>query len=217
MNIIAHHGKKKHQKGDILPQLIFSSKQKVLALELDIQYTKDNAIIVYHNKILPSGLPIKDTNLKKIQSELPHILTLNEVFKVLPTTPLFIESKTTGTIAKSLNLLKKRQNYAVASFCKDEILATKIHLPHINTFLLQHYHPFGLIKGAIKVHANGIGYNKNWLFLLPYYYWQCKRKKLRIYVYTINTPWISKLIIKFMPQVIICTDNPQDILNTNEK
>lgn len=217
MNLVAHHGKKKHQKGDILPQLVFSSKQNVIALELDIQCSKDGKAIVYHNKVLPSGLTIKNTNLITIKNELPHIHTLDEVFRTLPTTSLYIESKTNGTIAKSLNLLKNQQNYAIASFCKDEILATKIHLPHINTFLLQHYHPFGLIKNAMSIHASGIGYNKNWLLLLPYYYWQCKRKKINIYVYTINTPWLSKLVFKFMPQIIICTDNPQDILKTNEK
>ena len=217
MNIAGHHGQKKHKKGDILPQLILSSKQNVIALELDIQHTKDNFIVVYHDKSTPNGQSVNNSTYKDLLTELPHLHKLSEIFSTLPNQHFYLESKTNRTIAKSIKMLKKRQNYAVASFCKDEILATKIHLPHVNTFLLQHYHPFGIVKKAIDAQSNGIAINKNWLIILPYYYWQCRRNKLDIYTYTLNAPWISKFINKTMPKIIICTDNPKDVLKTNEK
>jgi glycerophosphoryl diester phosphodiesterase len=80
--------------------------------------------------------------------------------------------------------------------------------PSSTVFLLQHNHPFGILKKAKSVQATGIGVNKNWALLLPHYYWHARRNQLEIYTYTVNNRILAALFLLLMPKLLICTDVP---------
>jgi glycerophosphoryl diester phosphodiesterase len=90
-------------------------------------------------------------------------------------------------------------------------------LPNHETFILQHYHPFGILSKAKKIDAHGIGLNKNWWILFPYYYLRAKRLGLKMYTYTVNNTWLAEWLHTFFPDIYICTDYPDLMLALSKK
>lgn len=201
MQIISH-------RCETLSAIHAAATYDVAYIEFDIRYTKNNKIVVYHNDKTPSGKTIAHITLKALQREVEDTCELAPALVACGNRPALVESKCKGTIARSLPELKKNHRAAVASFHADEILAARINLPSHKTFLLQRYHPFGIIRKALNVDAHGIGLNKNWILLFPYYYNQAQKNELAIYTYTVNNLWLGRRLQALFKKMLICTDYP---------
>lgn len=213
MHIIAHRGASSIATDNSAKAISLAAELAVRYIEFDVQHTKDNRVVVYHDTITPSGINIRDVNYNNVLQEVPGILTLKQALNACGTVPALIESKVAGTVARSLSLLKKCPTAAIASFISDEILAARIQAPGHATFLLQHFHPFGIVNKAVAVNAHGIGVNKYWLLILPYFYRQSKKRRLKMYIYTVNSLLLARIISKLMPNAMLCTDQPKKLLN----
>ena len=208
MHFISHRGARSMGSDNSLDAIQKASTLAVAYIEFDFQYTKNNICILYHDTHTPSGKDISKYTYKTLQRELPDIATLDEALRTCNDTPALIESKRKGSIARALQTLKLYPTTAIASFIADEILAARIQAPGHTTFLLQHMHPFGIVKKALSINSHGIGLNKNWLVLFPYYYLQCRKHSLKMYCYTVNNALLVSIIRKLFPAMLICTDIP---------
>lgn len=209
MHFISHRGARSLGSDNSIESIQEAAKYKVAYIEFDIQHTKNNHVVLYHDTVTPKGLNISEYTYKSLIRELPDLAELGEALKACGGTPALIESKSLGTISRALPIIKKYPSSAITSFIADEILVTRIQSPSQKTFLMQNMHPFGLIKKAVNIDAHGIGVNKNWLLFFPYLYWASSKNNLSIYCYTVNNSTMVNIISKLFPKMYICTDRPQ--------
>lgn len=217
MQIISHRGAKGLAEENTLESLAIAATKSVSYIEFDIQHTKNGKTVLYHDLQLPSGKEISQSTFKAVQREVPGITELSSALEACGSIAALVESKTKGTIARSLSVLKKFPTASIVSFHADEILSARINLPSHETFILQHYHPFGIIAKAQKIDAHGIGLNKNWTILFPYYYFKAKKTGLKMYTYTVNNAWLAEWIHTFFPDIYICTDYPDAMIALSKK
>ena len=130
-NKIAHRGMFDNNK---IPENSIASFKKALkynySIELDIQITKDNILVVFHDDNLKrmTGIDklIKDTNYEEIKNlklldTKEHIPTLDEVLNLVNNKVLLdIEVKNTKKIKEIINILKNKlsnyNNFIIKSF-----------------------------------------------------------------------------------------------------
>jgi hypothetical protein len=210
MYIIGHRGAKGYAPENTLESIKQAIDHGADAIEIDVQATKDNKLILMHNTVTPKGLVIANRTLKTIKRELPDIVTLDEAIKVSKGTRLIVESKANGTIAKAYKTIVKNDSLWTASFIADEVLSSKINLPKHKTFFIKSC-PLGSINKARQIDATGLGWNWMCFMIMPYYYWIAKKYNLDIFIYTLNIPFIAKFLIKVFPDILIVSDYPDKL------
>jgi glycerophosphoryl diester phosphodiesterase len=213
MLIISHRGARGQGLENTLESIQKVRNLKISYIEIDIQYTKNNVVVLAHNTTTPKGTRIKDITYRALQREMSYVPTLRDALRACGDIPAMIESKSAGSIAKSLEIIDNSPKAVITSFLSEEILSARINLPNHKTFLLQHYYPFGIISKAKSLDAHGIGINKIYLPFIPYYYWQATKNNMSIYTYTLNSKFLAKLLAKFLPKLYICTDYPDKLIN----
>ena len=149
MEIIAHRGLTNDNiKENTLEAFKNAIKNKYNGIELDIRKTKDNIIVVLHDKYINrtsdgigniNKLTYKETlkynfGTKKYKSKIP---TLKEVIKNINNTNIFIELKESLDKEELNNILKlnKSNKYYIMSFNKeyiDNLIGIKYNLGLIN-------------------------------------------------------------------------------------
>lgn len=217
MKIISHRGAKGLGDENSLKTITRAAELNIDYIEFDIQTTSNNVVVVYHDTVTPKGFAVKERTYKTLQREISYIPTLTSALKACGKVPALVESKARGSFAKSVKILGQNPNISLTSFFEDEVLSARINMPDHKVFYLQKIHPIGIVGKAKNVDATGIGINKNWLLLLPFYYWQSRKNKLEIYTYTLNWTFLSKVITKIMPNIYICTDHPDALLPPSKK
>ena len=80
MYIIAHRGDSDFHKDNTLAAFQSAIDKKFHIIELDIQLTLDNNIIVYHDTFIQDKL-IRNITLSEVQKYDGDIITLNDFFK----------------------------------------------------------------------------------------------------------------------------------------
>ncbi len=176
--------------------------QKQMTIELDVQLTKDNVAIVFHDnnlkRIFGINREIKDLNLTDIK-KYQYIPTLEEVLDLVQgKVPLLIELKldtSIGVLEKTVcNLLDHYQGqFAIQSFNPLSILWFRLNRPHYirgylihsllpDSFLLRFFLNCKLVKKVLK--PDFIGVNLSALKLKQI---QKLRQKYFIIGYTLKT------------------------------
>ncbi len=189
----------------------------VSAIELDLRLTKDDRLVVLHDSDLArvANNPHKARNLtlselKKIRLlDGSEILSLPEALRIIGTTPVILELKDTDSARLLLKELKKfpQAKVSVASFKLNELALLRSLAPTMHLYALELTKPFESIQLASMLDLDGIGLNF-WL-LNPLTYHYARRKKLKIYVFTLNRKFIARFISWLYPTVAICTDHPE--------
>lgn len=212
MNIISHRG-----AGNLAPE---NSKQAIIMgssiganyVEFDVQKTADDYLVIIHNTKTPNGKEVANTIFSDIKNELPNIITLKEALHICKPSPALIELKSgLNTANLILPLIINYPSSAITTFYVDQLKIIKNKQPDTVCFLMQRKHPFGLIKKAVGCNADGIAINKIWLLLLPLIANKAKQRSLKLFIYTINSRQVAKIINRFYKDVLICTDNPKKI------
>lgn len=218
MKIIAHRGASGLALENTLASFELATLLGVDAIELDIHITSDGKLVVNHDATLfrTSGTTLRVKSSK--QRELAKILlndgqsyvpTLRQVFDATGSTPLIVEIKSAGCVPALHKLLKRhaRRDVTVASFKHAELSQLQALGTDAKLVALERTKPFEIIEVARRQRFDGIGLNF-WL-LNPLTYWYARRAGLSIYVYTINSRVLGKLIGWVYPHVGICTDHPE--------
>lgn len=226
MKIIGHRGAAGVALENTLDSFKAAQKLQVDAIELDVRKTMDGQLVVCHNP---------DTSVvakQKVQISLAtyaalHQITLNDgkstvpklsdALKTIKNTPVIIEIKDEGCTAKLSDIIasQKRGKYMVASFKINELVIFKKLQPNIKTFGLTYHRPLKLINSAHRLGLSGIGLS--FWGLNPLVYRLVKKQHLEIYVYTINSKPVAKLIKYLYPGVDICTDRPDKLIALRDK
>ena len=225
MKIIGHRG-----AAGLATENTAASFQKALdarvdAIELDVRKTKDNHLVVFHDsdtkRLSDTNLSIAKSTLKQLQklklTNGERIITLKEVFALTGDTHLIIELKSRNSAKLLVKLLSSTDltpPITIASFRHDELRIIREALPDMPFYVLEHHKPFEIVASARKMRATGIGLNA-WL-LNPLTYWLCRRGKLDLYVYTVNSVFIAAFLNRLYPLAMICTDRP-DRFNKHRK
>lgn len=213
MQLISHRGAKGLELENTLASVMAASKQPVEYIEFDVRLTKDHQLILCHDPYTPSGTEIAATTFAHLKKVEPSIITLTEALEACGDKKPLIELKNAGSAQYVAPWLSKHPTAAVASFLASEVAELTILSPNTKIFLLQHNHPFGIIKKAKRLQATGVGLNKNWALLLPHYYWHGRRAKLDVYTYTVNSTFLVALCMLIMPKLLVCTDVPHKMQN----
>ncbi len=209
MNVISHRGAKGLAPENSLESIIVADKIKPEYIEFDIQTTKDNIAVVYHDKYTKKGKQIGFYTYPDLKKEEPSIITLKQALNVIVSSKPLIELKYVDNPVGIINEITGSP--AFTSFNQQQIIGLKKTWQG-EIYIMQRKHPFGIIKKAKRYELTGVGINKNWLFILPVFYIMCQRNNLKMYIYTLNSIFLSKLISYLLPEIYICTDFPNHLL-----
>lgn len=218
MKIIAHRGASGLALENTLASFELAMLLGVDAIELDIHISQDGKLMVNHDATLlrTSGDPlqVKSSKQRQISAVLlndgqSYVPTLKQVFDATGYTPLTIEIKSPGCATALHKLLKRHRNrdVTVVSFKHTDLSQLQALGTQAKLVALERTKPLEIIDVARRQHFDGIGLNF-WL-LNPLTYWYTRRAGLTIYVYTINSRVLGKLIGWLYPHVAICTDHPE--------
>lgn len=217
MKIIGHRGAAGTELENTLASLQTAIDMGVYAIEFDVRRTKDDQLVVCHDgdlgRVSEKKAKINDLTLEELQKIPLHsnanVPTLAEALDVVGKTPVFIELKESGCAQLLLKIIADfpKANIRVASFKLNELAALRALMPKITLYGLERTKPFDIIHLAKQLQLDGVGLNY-WL-LNPLTYILCKRAKLAIYVYTVNSPFQADFLSKLYPDIAICTDYPE--------
>lgn len=188
------------------------------AIEFDVRRTKDNKLVVMHDK--HTGRISKQKTLVSLKTlaELQaiklkngtHVPSLEEVFALIgDRKPMVIDIKDSGIADELLRIIGAHPEAKVEFTSLKYGELSKLHKarPDLPIFVRDLLNPFEIVHTARRMHAEGISLNM-WL-MNPLTYWLAKRRKLEIRVYTVNSVFIAKLLQKLYPGIVIYTDHPQ--------
>ncbi len=212
MPFISHRGARGLAAENSLDGIKIAAKLNVEFIEFDIQKTADKKLVLFHNQSI-DGQKISEITYKELLKKHPGVPELSSALKACGDKKPLVEIKSLETAKLALNTLKKHSDLAVTSFLAEEIVFLRDNLQKQTLFIMQPKHPFGLLKKATNLGADGIGVNKNWGFILPFIYSRAKKRNLVIYTYTVNNRFIAALLLSLMPNLFICSDNPQKLEN----
>lgn len=215
MKIIGHRG----AAGLALENTIESIREGVAAgadfIEFDVRMTRDHMLILNHDPSLVRtygvNLNVSEHTLKELRVPCPTLPTLETALKACKTDGVIIELKEFIEPERVLAVTKKFPNLDIrfASFNHHFIRALKKISPQSFCYVLEHHSPFEIINRAAKMKADGVALNYG--VLNPLTYLLAKRKKLHIYIYTLNKPWVATLLSWLYKDVYICTDYPDKL------
>lgn len=206
MKIISHAGAKGLAAANTATSIKLADTCVVDYIEFDLQFTVDNNTVLYHGSKY-QGKKISNLNRWQLPRNLDNLESaLNAIKRSVP----LIELKQPNSASKLLATVDERP-LAVASFHLENVKQLQKNR-HIETFILQRAHPFGLFKKCQGNNFSGMGINKNWLILVPFLYKKCNKNHRKLFIYTLNSQMVAKLLTKYYPEIYICTDRPDKLL-----
>ncbi len=216
--IIAHRGASGVALENSPASLKAALALPVGGIELDLRRTKDGNIIILHDehtgRLSKRRIIAKDATLSELQT-LPlkngeHLMSLDDVLDVAGQTHmLYLDIKGSGVASELVQALARHPGAKVTLTSRNYSELEAVHklLPNLPFLARTYVKPTEVVERAKHLGATGISLNK-WL-LNPYTYHLAKRAGLEVQVYTVNLPWLMRLITKLYPDVAIYTDHPE--------
>lgn len=217
MKIISHRGAANLAPENSLQALRVSKNLGVDGVEIDVRVTKDNQLVVFHDKTLVrlahsdqeiSKMTLADLRRVKLRSGV-NIVSLEDFFENSGSMPLVVEGKGSGwadLLAKAIASYKNRDTVSVIAFDYLELAEFKKNSPSTETYALSYYGMDGL-RAAQKYGFNGI--SVFYIALLnPLFAYLLKKHHLKLNAFTANKFFVAKLIDRLYPGISITTDSP---------
>ncbi len=225
LNIVAHRGASGLELENTATSIERALRLNVSAIELDLRLTKDDKLAVCHDSDLAriANVPrkVRSLTLKELKKvkliDGSSILSLPEALQIVGKMPVILELKDGDSARLLLKELRNfpHSNVSVASFKLNELALLRSLAPAMQLYALELTKPFESIQLASMLDLDGIGLNF-WL-LNPLTYHFAKRRKLKIYVFTLNRKLVAKFIGKMYPTVALCTDHPEWFIAPSNK
>jgi glycerophosphoryl diester phosphodiesterase len=218
MKLIGHRGAASITAENTIASILAAKKAGVDAIEFDIRLTKDHQFVLVHDADLERthNIDQKVSNLSldeisKIVSLSGHkIPSLEQALKACGDTPAVIEAKGNhwaSYLHDAIGDHPAKHISSVISFNHHELHAFAKYQTGIPTYVLEHRNSFDAINAARVYKFNGI--DINFWSLNPLTYFLAKRHNLRIIVFTVDKPWIARMLKFLYPEVDITTNVPQ--------
>ncbi|MCA1807556.1 MAG: glycerophosphodiester phosphodiesterase, partial [Actinobacteria bacterium] len=220
MNIIGHRGVAGLELENTYSSFMRALNIGLQAVELDVRKTKDDQLVVCHDadlqRVAHRSEKIRDLNLSELRKIVlidgSYIITLREALQILERLHVYIEVKDEGCGRVLMSVLNnfQRQSVTIVSFKLRELAIYRDLDSRYDLYGAERTRPFDIIHLAKILRLDGIALNF-WL-LNPLTYYLCKRANLKLYVYTVNSTFIARLLAALYPDVGICTDFPDKLL-----
>jgi glycerophosphoryl diester phosphodiesterase len=228
MKIIGHRGAAGIAPENSLTAIRAARISGVDAIEIDVQTTKDDRLVVFHDKTLrrlasrPENVfDLTSDELSKVKLKNgAHIPTMEEAFEAAQDTPLYIEGKGTGwaeLLDKSLEKYRYTKTLTVISFNKSELVKFAKLRPDIKLYIIKFFNGPGAVSVARRNGFSGITINL--LAINPAVYAAARKNKLDINIFT-NSKLLKhfiKILVKLYPRIQITTNYPDLLIEKNEK
>ena len=222
--VFGHRGAPAFKRENTMSSFQIAIKQKVDGIEIDVQKSQDNHIIIHHDEYLKDNVSkIQSSTLTKIQK----IQKKQKLYELKEITPLLSKIKILNIEIKSRTLFNRCIEQDILKY----IAENKIE----NKTIVSSFNPIVLFKIRRKNSQIKIGYlytkdDVHWI--LKTFIWAkiikpdffnvdkkyinkkiikwCKKRKIPILVFTINTKE-ELLYVKKLGVQGVFTDNPQKI------
>jgi glycerophosphoryl diester phosphodiesterase len=219
MKIVGHRG----ASGVALENTRESLRAAVAAgaseFEIDVRLTKDGHFVLSHDRSLKrvSGhqIVVSEATLQELHRIKLHngepILTLDEALQLAKPHSLVVEAKASDWAQPLAKALKKRQTKVrgVIAFNHRELAAFHDLCPDIPTYALSLFNAYRTLGVAKRHHLSGIGVG--YWQINPHLYRSARRANLEVYVYTINTVWLARVLKRLYPDISIATNYPEKL------
>lgn len=193
----------------------------LFAVEIDIRRTQDGQLVILHDantaRVAKKRVWVERTPLSKLLKiklkNNENILTLEEVLKMAgDKMAIMLDIKSSGTVDETIRLLKKHPKTQAIFSGRQYSDLKKLHqaVPSAKFLIQHHYDPMEVIHRAKRMGAHGICLNM-WL-MNPITYRLARRRKLEVYVYTINHRWLKNFFQRFYPDCVLISDHPERLL-----
>lgn len=220
MKIIGHRGAGGLAPENTIKAIKAGLQAGVDAVEFDVRLTSDGVFVLMHDASLVritgeistvNSIVYKDLQILQTYSKEP-IPTLDEALEACGTVTAFIEAKGSGWAKKLALALKNRVTspaIVVISFNHDELEEFHKMSPDVPIYMLENRHPLQAIHKASQLGYAGV--DLKYFLLNPVTYYYAKYLGIDLAIYTIDTPWVMR-ILKFLYPGISVTTNRPDII-----
>jgi len=219
LKIISHRGAAGLAPENTLAGIEAAIKNKADVIEVDIQLTSDDRLVLIHDENLARTagdsrkvreLKLKEINLIQTISGQP-IPTLEEALETAGTKPLLIDCKGADwapPLAKVIDQHNKSKPLVASSSFQELVIFRNLR-PDTATFYSELTKPFEAIQTAKVLKFTGVCL----LYSLynPLVYFLAKRYKLKMTMFTVNRPLVAKFLHLLYPKAMITTDYPDKI------
>ncbi len=234
MKIIGHRGAAGLALENTTESIMAAIDAGVDAIEFDIRVTKDNELVLSHDRnlqrvtsqpsrwelyierVIRKGPNIQQqrlATLKKIPlNNGQKVPTLSEAAKAAGRIPIVIEGKDNNWADPLAKFIKQHPRVAihgVISFNHRELFIFSQLMPDIPVFAIEQTKPLDVIRAAHFFGFTGI--DVNFWILNPLTYALARYYKLDIIVYAVNKPWIARFLRLLYPRISITTDVPDQL------
>jgi glycerophosphoryl diester phosphodiesterase len=217
MQIIGHRGAAGLALENTMASFEQAVKWNLMAIEFDVRLTKDKQLIVFHDadlqRIADDSRLVNHLTLRELRKvALPdgsRIPTLREALAITKDIPAIVEIRDNDCTRQVFAEIQRFKDHdiRVASRRLDELRLLRSLDAELFLYSLEHTRALENIHLARMFKLNGVGMNF-WL-LNPLTYWYARRRKLAIYVYTVNSKPLARFLSWLYPDVAICTDHPE--------
>jgi glycerophosphoryl diester phosphodiesterase len=202
MKIIGHRGARGLAPENTIAALKKGVEHKADLLEFDLRVTKDNVVILHHDKAVSDAsgkrLLIKDHSYSELKDHKPDLATFEEVLKTIsPKQRLYVEIKPREPLEQIVRLIKKylkqgwpAKSMLLASKHQPTLVALHQALPELQTLVIEPWSGVRAHRRAKEVGTNIIAMNKLWLWFG--FIWSVSRSGTQLYAYTLNDPGKAK-------------------------
>lgn len=230
IKVVGHRGARGLAPENSVEGVRLAEKSGVDFIELDVRYTKDQQLVLCHDRSLYFTCGVNkmadQLTLKQIQTlakKAGHPLaTLQEALDAVKSTPLILELKEPGTadiLYKQMSLTRNRRHQWLAnSHIEGELVRIKELNPKIRTIWSAEvfHHPIRTIRRAARAGAYGVSLHFFILNLLDYTYARHNKLMVETYIYKpsflLNSPAVIRLLSRFYPELMIITDRPDKLV-----
>lgn len=221
MKIVGHRGAAGLALENTIESIQKALELKVDAIEFDVRRTKDDQLVLCHDKntenLNNASVCIRDSTYKDLCMQPlkngEYMPSAEDALKAIShKMPVIIDVKESGTATALINTLRKfpKHRITLTGYQHNDMKHVVAALPEVDFFISEHFSPIEIVHEARRIGASGISLNA-WL-LNPLTYTLAKRYKLKIMLYTVNRPWVATFLKRFYPDILVCSDRPDKLL-----
>jgi glycerophosphoryl diester phosphodiesterase len=213
MPLISHRGAAGLQEANTLDAIRMGDLYKADYVEIDINCTSDNVLVLHHGKVSRFLRGKKLTqSFKELKNTYPKLITFKEFTTLCPDRPYMFDIKVTNTALLSTisDSLSKFSGHGMGFTSPHVSVLQYMQHAFPSALIMQnqpyHHGPITALEIARKNKFDGIALNKWWM--TPLVYRMCKIHGRKLMCYTIDSKLGIKIVSTLFPDVYIVTNRP---------
>lgn len=222
-DIIGHRGAAGLALENTLESFKRAADLGVRTIEFDVHVTKDEYMVLSHDnslaRISNSNKRISDLTYTELQAiplnngETMPLLSEVLAFAQKRQLAVIVEVKIRTHLEALCEVLDAYPDVpmTVASFHHDVASLIRKLRPHLAIYLAEQHHPIAVLQSAKAMKAQGI--DLHYMLINPLVYILAQRWGLSIMLYTVDSPFIVRLLRMLYPNIRICTNYPDRFIS----